>query len=206
MNSTLKAVLLGGSMLVISTMTGCASNFVKPPQEAISLGKSSGADVIKIAGAPTYPEQISKVNGETVKALSYFYNDGAKFWGLIIPWRSMLYTTYNDVVVGEEFNSTMDGESTEFPVEKVSQIVKGKSTKDEVISILGNPSGKIIFPLVNRKDQTGLVYAYKYARFAGILTSPTEYIVVIVLDAQNIVDSISYKKNGIEQPIQLSRN
>jgi hypothetical protein len=113
----------------------------------------------------------------------------------------MSYVTHNDVVVGESFNSTMEGESTQFPLEKVSMIVKGKSTKADVIELLGKPSGSYIYP-VSKKGNTGIAYLYNYARFAGILTSPNDYRVLVELDSQNVVVDISYKKDGKEQLAQ----
>jgi hypothetical protein len=201
MKSLSKLFLLAASLLIISSMTGCASNFVRPQQDAIVLGKSTIADVEKISGKSSIQPAESTSNGEKVKSTTYFYNESAKFWGLIIPWRSMSYVTHNDVVVGESFNSTMDGESTQFPLEKVSMIVRGKSTKADVIELLGKPSGTYIYP-VSKKGNTGIAYLYNYARFAGILTSPNDYRVLVELDGQNVVADISYKKDGKEQLAQ----
>jgi hypothetical protein len=102
-------------------------------------------------------------------------------------------------MVGEEFNSTMDGEKTEFDTNKSIAIQKGKSTKDEVIALLGKPSGEVIYPIVTEKNGRGLVYAYTYARFAGILTSYNNYLLVVTLDDNNIVTNVSYKKDNVEQ-------
>ena len=179
--------------------SGCASNFVRPPSESLTLGKSTSADIIKLAGKPTSQNDNFKINGEPTKVLSYYYNDGAKFWGLIIPQRTLTYTLFNDTMVGEEFNSTMDGEKTEFDTSKANTIQKGKSTRDDVISLLGKPSGEVIYPVVKEKNSRGLVYAYSYARFAGILTSYNIYLLVVIVDDKNIVTDISYKKDNVEQ-------
>ncbi len=180
-------------------VTGCASNFVRPVNGALTLGKSTSEDIVKLAGKPTFQNDKLVLNGEKVKNMTYYYNDGAKFWGLIIPQRTLTYTLLNDTMVGEEFNSTMEGEETKFDTTKAVAIQKGKSTGDDVIALLGKPSGRVVYPIVKDKESSGLVYAYSYARFAGILTSYNNYLLLVTLNAQHIVTGISYKKDDVEQ-------
>lgn len=180
-------------------VTGCASNFVRPANGALTLGKSTVGDIEKLAGKPSFQNDKLVLNGEKVKNMTYYYNDGAKFFGLIIPQRTLTYTLFNDTMVGEEFNSTMEGEETKFDTDKAVAIQKGKSTGDDVITLLGKPSGRVIYPIVKDKESSGFVYAYSYARFAGILTSYNNYLLLVTLNAQNIVTDVSYKKDGVEQ-------
>lgn len=195
----MKLIRVFAVIAALVALGGCATNFVRPPSESLTLGKSTSADIIKLAGKPTSQNDNFKINGETTKVLSYYYNDGAKFWGLIIPQRTLTYTLFNDTMVGEEFNSTMDGEKTEFDTSKANTIQKGKSTKDDVIALLGKPSGEVIYPVIKEKNSRGLVYAYSYARFAGILTSYNNYLLVVTVDDKNIVTDVSYKKDNVEQ-------
>jgi len=195
----MKLIHLIAAITTVVALSGCASNFVRPAAESLTLGKSTSADIIKLAGKPTAQNDNVKLNGETVKSLSYYYNDGAKFWGLIIPERWLSYTLFNDTMVGQEFNSTMDGENTEFDVKKITSIQKGKSTADDVIALMGKPSGEVIYPVVKEKNSRGLVYAYTYARFAGILTMHNNYLLVVTVDDKNLVTNVSYKKDNKEQ-------
>ena len=93
----------------------------------------------------------------------------------------------------------MEGEETKFDTTKAVVIQKGKSTKDDVVAMLGKPSGEVIYPVIPEKNGKGLVYAYTYARFAGILTMYNNYILVVTLDDKNIVTNVSYKKDNVEQ-------
>lgn len=195
----MKLIHLIAAITTLVALSGCASNFVRPAADSLTLGKSNSADIIKLAGKPTAQNDNVKLNGETVKSLNYYYNDGAKFWGLIIPERWLSYTLFNDTMVGQEFNSTMDGENTEFDVKKITSIQKGKSTADDVIALMGKPSGEVIYPVVKEKNSRGLVYAYTYARFAGILTMHNNYLLVVTVDDKNLVTNVSYKKDNKEQ-------
>jgi hypothetical protein len=195
----MKFIRVFALITALIALNGCAKNFVRPASESLTLGKSTSTDIINLAGKPTSQNDNFKINGEKTQVLTYFYNEGAKFWGLIIPQRMLTYTLFNDNMVGEEFNSTMDGEKTEFDESKAVAIQKGKSTKDDVIALLGKPSGEVIYPVIMEKNGRGLVYAYTYARFAGIFTSYNNYILIVTLDDKNIVTNVSYKKNNVEQ-------
>lgn len=179
--------------------SGCASNFVRPASDKLTLGKSTSADITSLVGKPTSQTDSLVMNGEKTKVLTYYYNDGAKFWGLIIPQRTLSYTLFNDTMVGQEFNSTMDGESTEFDGKKSTAIKKGVGTKADVIALLGKPSGEVIYPVIKDKNGTGLVYAYSYARFAGMLTMYNHYLLLVTFDDKNVVEDVSYKVDNVEQ-------
>lgn len=192
----MKWIRMFALIAAFAALGGCATNFVRPASESLTLGKSSSADIIKLAGKPTSRNDNATLNGEKIQVLTYYYNDGAKFWGLIIPQRTLTYTLFNDTLVGDEFNSTMDGEKTEFDTDKIGSIQKGKTTREEVIALMGKPSGEVIYPVIKDKNGTGLVYAYTYARFAGILTAYHSYLLVVTVDDKGVVTEVSYKKDN----------
>jgi hypothetical protein len=92
-----------------------------------------------------------------------------------------------------------EAEVTEFEGSKAVLLQKGRSTRVEVISLMGLPSGELIYPMV--KDITGsaLVYVYSYARFAGMFTSYNNFLLTVTLDDKNIVTDVSCKKDEVEQ-------
>lgn len=196
---TMKLIRIVAVITSLVMLSGCASNFVRPASEKLALGKSTSADITSLVGKPTAQNDNVVMNGEKTKVLTYYYNDGAKFWGLIIPQRTLSYTLYNDTMVGEEFNSTMEGEATEFDGKKAVAIKKGTSTRADVIALLGKPSGEVLYPVIKDKNGRGLVYAYSYARFAGMLTTYNNYLLVVSFDDKNIVTDVSYKVDNVEQ-------
>lgn len=193
-NATVFILCIFGS----AALTGCASNFVRPEPNAITLGKSTPDQVIKATkGNPIHQNNVS-INNEKINLVTYQFMEGAKFYGMVMPRRSLTFSFFNDVLIGEELNSTYDGEKTEFDTTKVAQIQKGQ-TQDQVIGILGKPSGKVLYPIVTDKSGYGLVYAYAYARFAPFYSPSFSYLLVVSFDSNNVVTAISYKENGKEQ-------
>lgn len=189
-------------------LNGCSSqkNFVRPSQGMIQLGKSTTADLIQAVGEPKFRRKDIPLNNEKVESLDYVYGDSPKFWGVIIHRHTLNYTSFNDVIIGEEFNSTYEEESTEFKAENIPQIKKGVSTEADVIAIMGKPSGRAIYPLVKDKDSTAIIYTYSYARFAGAFTSFNNSMLFVTLDSKGVVSDISYKKDGKEQDSTPKKN
>ncbi len=183
----------------VLAMTGCAHDFVRPAPDALKVGHSTKDEVLKVAGTPSFKNDKIEINGETIQSITYSYVKGAKFYGMIAPQRTLTYSFFNDVLIGDEFNSSFDEESTNFEAEKVFGLVKGKSTKADVIAALGKPAGDVRYPIIKDKNGKGIVYEYTVSRHGGIIMITTQLVVVITLDANNVVTDISYKKNGTEQ-------
>lgn len=186
---------------LLIAVSGCASapSFVKPAPDKLGLGKSTGAEVLQTLKTQPATQSDVSINGEKVKVLNYFYGENPKFWGLLISRRYQSYTLYNDILVGDEFTSTFEGESTEFDTDKIASIEKGKTTRAEVVALMGKPSGEVSYPIVIDKKWRGLVYSYIWSRFAGILTTSTSHLLVVSIDENNIVSNVSFKKDGVEQ-------
>lgn len=193
--------LLRTAALVASVvlLSACAHDYVRPAQDTLRLGKATQDDVIKLVGKPNATNDNIQLNGEKVKSITYFFMKGAAFYGMIMPQRTLVYSFMNDVMVGEEFNSSFDEEKTEFQSEKVGTLVKGKSTKADVIALLGKPSGEVMYPLVKDKKGRGLVYAYTVSRLAPFVAPTTRYRAFITLDENNVVTSVSMIEDGEEK-------
>lgn len=183
-------------VVALLSITGCTHTFVRPAKDTLSLGKSTHADVIKLVGTPGMPEGKVTINGETVQTVTYAYYEGAKFYGLIAPQRTLSYTFFNDVMVGNEFNSSFEEDTTRFDTDKVTAVIKGKSTRSDVIAALGVPSGEVLYPLVKDKNCRGMVYAYSIRRQGWINYNN---LVIITLDDKDVVTDVSFKRNGDEQ-------
>ncbi len=118
---------------------------------------------------------------------------------MLIERRFGTYSFYNDTLVGIQFTSSYASESTKFDTDKIASIQKGKTTRAEVIALLGNPSGEVIYPVIADKKGRGLVYSYNWGRFAGIFTAFTSNLLVVSVDENNVVTNVSFKQNGVEQ-------
>ena len=185
---------------MLIAISGCASapSFVKPAPDRLELGKSTRAEVLQTLKTQPASSDVT-LNKEKVQVLNYYYGENPKFWGLLISRRFQTYALFNDILVGDEYSSTFDGESTDFNTDKISSIQKGKTTRVEVVALMGKPSGEVLYPIVLDKKWRGLVYSYTWSRFAGILTTSSSNLLLVSIDENNIVSNISFKKNGEEQ-------
>lgn len=185
----------------VVALTACASGpkFTKPDAEKLVLGHSTRADVVQSQAAKPVSETDGMVNGEKVHDVNYFSAENPKFWGMLIERRFGTYSFYNDTLVGIQFTSSYASESTKFDTDKIASIQKGKTTRAEVVALLGDPSGEVIYPVIADTKGRGLVYSYNWGRFAGIFTSFTSNLLVVSVDENNVVTNVSFKQNGVEQ-------
>lgn len=191
-------LLITGTFLLSSCAIG--TNFTRPQPGALSVGHSHYSDVVNLLGNPRFPPREEIINGEKIQTTDYAFYKTAKFVGLVSPSRFMHLTFHNDMLVGEEYTSSFEEDSTKFNVDRVFSLVNRKSTKEDVISALGKPSGEIIYPLVKDKSGIGLVYWYSEFRPEYIVASGKTYRLIVFLDANNVVTDISYKEDyGKEQ-------
>lgn len=186
-------VLLVLSML--ASMTGCATDFTRPAPGKVILGVSHKDEVIKTVGVPPWQDKTIVVNQERVNTIIYFLTQSGGITGTIIPEHSLTYSFFRDVLVGEEYNSTRDGESTEFDRSKVGDIKIGMS-KDQIIQLMGKPSGNLLYPLIADKAGSALVYHYNYTRAFPLYSPSWSYALVVTLNDANIVTNISFKEDG----------
>ena len=188
------------TLACVFLLAACAQNkdFVRPSSDALSLGKSTYSDVVNVLGESGFRMQTGTINGEPIQSIDYGYEEAAKFVGLNAPQRVLHLTFFKNVLIGEEFNSSFDQDSTKFDVDKVFRLVNGKSTKADVVDALGKPSGEILYPLVKDKKGSGLVYWYTENRPAFVYITHISRLIVF-LDGQDIVKEISYRENDREK-------
>lgn len=185
------------TVLVLSALTltlgACASqrnDIDESNVSAIKLGVSSLNDVKShVSGGRMYENDIT-INGQPVHYLSYFHSKGAAFYGVEGKMRYLSYLFYNDKLVGIEKSSRFDEDSTDFDVDKAKTIKNGM-TRQQVVGILGNPSGEFIYPIAKNPGDTGIAYyniAVRPVPFAGSLQ--TDHEARISLNNNNEVDDV----------------
>jgi hypothetical protein len=67
-------------------------------------------------------------------------------------------------LVAEEFVSSFPNDAIDFDEPKVSSIVKCKTTKAEVLTLLGKANGSDIYPFIKTQGETALLYSYGHAK------------------------------------------
>jgi hypothetical protein len=181
-------------------LAGCAGvNFKRPDPASLKMGKTTTAEVIAVMGPPARTSETTK-NTHLMKNFSYSYAESAITAARtdVITARGITLSMFNDVLVGQQFRSTFKEDTTDFDETKIAQIIKGKTTRNEVIALLGNPSGEAIFPIIKTPGEVAIRYSYLQARrplFVGGLIIYSKDLAVS-LDSYNVVSDIELTVSG----------
>jgi hypothetical protein len=145
-------------LAALSLASCVGSNFVRPDDSTFKLGTTTYAEVIARMGSPTKTSEfIVPTTGKRVKEVRYGY---ATFEA--VRMRIQLYYFYNDVLVGREFTSNFPEDSSDWNERKVDNLVRGKTTRAEVIRMLGRPSGARIWPATANTSGEAITYYHVY--------------------------------------------
>jgi hypothetical protein len=170
----------------------------------LSLGNSRYGDVVSLFGKPTFHDDNVTINHERVRTVDYYTYRFPRTVQDNSPHRYLHCTFFNDVLVGEEYNSSYQEDSTWFDADKAHTLLIGTSTRADVVAALGPPSGEILYPLARDKTGRGLVfwYTHYYMRpgmpHVGYAAEPSR--LVVFLSDKNVVTDMSYRgPDGKEQ-------
>jgi hypothetical protein len=180
-------------------LAACAGGFVRPDEGALKLGETTPGQVLERLGPPTVRESIVR-NGQPVTLLAYLYTTEAeKNHGDagVIASRNLYLFFHNDRLVGHEFRSTIARDHTDFDARKARAIVKGTTTREEVTSLLGRPSGSLAFPMIAASLGEAIVYGYSQERRVPF-GKPIAYSksLVITFDQRGAVSGTFYDTSG----------
>jgi hypothetical protein len=182
---------------------GCAGrDFVRPSSDSLQLGKTTYTEIVARFGSP-YREGTMLKNEQTVKTISYAYatklGEPAAASG-VTPARATGFYFVDLVLVGHEFTSSFEKDHTNFDETKVTQIKRGETTQAQVIALMGQPTGSYMFPLVQRKDERGLVYLYVQTRIEEIpfARKIRQYrkVLVVSVGENGVVSDVTFNASG----------
>lgn len=186
-------------LLASAILAGCAgTNFKRPEADALRVGQSTAADVARVMGQQ--PQQVGEAlqNEQKVKTLRYVYAEGAgegRYPG-VVPARAMVFATHNDTLVSQEFVSSFKTDATDFDEAKVSAIVKGKSTRADVVALLGRPNGEAVYPMIKEKGQKAVVYSYGQAKGTVFNMKFHNKTLVVSFNGSDVVSDVQFTSTG----------
>ena len=187
------------SVSVAALFSGCAgTDFQRPDPSSFHLGKSTTSDLIGVMGPASRTGKVLK-NGLAISQLTYVYATkiGADpLYPGVTPARVMVFSTFNDTLVGEQFISSFKVDATDYDDTKIGAIIKGKTTRAEVVSALGPPSGEAIYPAVNGKGGAAIIYAYSQVKGGAFNLKFYSKVLTVSLNASDVVSDIDYVENG----------
>jgi hypothetical protein len=159
-NNMKSAFRLLSTLICCFLLAACAGrNFVKPDPDSLKNGQTTYAEIIDRFGPPLR-ESTTQKNEKTIKTISYAYASfGMKaHTATTTAVRAVGFHFYNEVLVGYEFLSAVEEDNSDFDETLVPQITRGKTTRAEVIRLMGRPVGRQIAPLVKDDAREALLY------------------------------------------------
>lgn len=191
-------IKLLATLVTAAALVGCAgTNFKRPDPGALEVGKSTAAQVAQVMGAPQQTGESLR-NGEKLKMHRYAYAEGTgtgKYPG-VVPARAMVFLTHNDLLVAEEFVSSFPNDATDFDDSKVSAIVKGKTSRNEVQALLGKPNGRGVYPFIKTRGESADIYSYSHAKGSVFNMKFYAKTLIVSYDARGIVSEVEFTSNG----------
>ncbi|CAG4906175.1 outer membrane protein assembly factor BamE [Paraburkholderia gardini] len=192
------AIFLGA--VLVGVLSGCAgTNFVRPNDADLQNGKTTLAEVRVKYGDPFRESNVTR-NDEDVKLLSYAYasTGGTPLDTGAIPARSLELAFWKDALVSNVFNSSFKDDASAFDASKRTAIVKGKTTRAQVIELLGRPAGYAIYPVIKDKNGQALVYSYHTTSGSAFSLKFSRRDLIVTVDPNGLVTDVSYESSGMQ--------
>jgi len=177
---------------VILTACVAGTNFVRPAEDKLVMGKSDKKQIITMMGEPTgRGEKV--MNGATIDIINYAYASvGAEaVYDGVTAARSMGFMFYKDKLVGKEFTSSFKTDNTAFDIGKAKSVKKGMK-ESEVITLLGKPGGEYRYPVMEDKNGRSMVYLFTQTK--GF--SSQSIMLKVGLDTKGNVATSEFTKVG----------
>ena len=149
-------------LLFVLLVSCVGRNFERPLPHSFKPGVTTEQDILQTYGNPR-KRSTWHYNGATLSRFDYVYlAPGEPHMPQVNPGRALAFDFHDNVLVGYAYESNYKNDNTDFDESKVADIQKGKTKCNVVPDILGPPSGEYIYPLMNSKDVTGLLYSYSH--------------------------------------------
>jgi outer membrane protein assembly factor BamE (lipoprotein component of BamABCDE complex) len=188
---------IGALSLLAACVTTSGKKF--DPQQAARFvsGQTTKGQVLAVLGQPSNSKTYTlkkDMGGKdldqpaVMTSIGYHYTD-RQVKGQpdgTIGARSASYAFSADKLISWFVFSTFPEDATDFDEELVSKIVKGKTTKQQVIDILGRPAGYGVYPF--GKQAQGSVMHYGVFMFRPGVRGGTMKTLSVFLDARDVVN------------------
>jgi hypothetical protein len=179
-------------------LAGCAgTDFVRPDPESFRNGQTSYAQVVTRMGKP-WREGTELKNEKSIKNIVYAYASvgGKPLREGVTPARAAGFYFHNDTLVGHEFISSWAEDHSNFDENRIKDIVKGKTTRAEVLQLMGKPAGNYIHPMI--KAQTGDAAVYAFSETSGSAFNLKFYrkVLVVSFDTAGVVSDVDFSSSG----------
>ena len=171
----------------------------RPAYSVFSSSTVTEGEILAQYGQPVSRGQLLK-HDQLIHGLHYFRLSGD--WSTRVRFKKHCWFYFaGQKYLGYSFVTGWPEEQVGFDEEKVSQVIKGKTTRDEVIAMFGPPDGMLRYPAM--PDQTAaegdsmVDYGYRlYSPNGGWVESKG---LRIVIDPAGVVKDVVFEANKKNQ-------
>lgn len=189
------------SILFVSFFTACTlgPKFVAPESDSFEFGETTYEEILAKFGKPNSQELVRK-NKHLIKIVYYSCQTGSianAGWKEDIMAQRFLKLSFKDnKLIGHTVSSSYKDDATNFDVNKIDDIEKGETTRNQVIKLMGPRYGELMYPLTDEQDERAILYYYR--EHSGSVTSGWEIyqrLLIVTYNANNsIVTNVDFSE------------
>lgn len=205
------------TLILATAVTGCAITQGRAYDQKnlmlIDVGHSSKVHVLSLLGQPQTEETLTykkDANGEELAqpliAQVLRYNYGSPSIQGAVPgmspnrWASVIMT--DGAVVAYFSSSTFIDDFSDFDLGKVNQLERGKTRYQEVLKLLGRPSGRGVYPYA--RNPAGFAYFYSVDLKNTPPGNNTLKRLRVFFDDQGVVEDFTVSSRTEPIPVPLA--
>ena len=190
--STLRRVLLLTTGLILFG-SGCMTagkDFVRPDSRAVTIDRSTRAEILQRYGEPYSTGEITKHN-YLLTTLHYYYAE-ARYGGVVYKKHCWFYFV-GETLIGYSFVTGLPDQQISLDSSKVPFVVKGKTTKRDVLAIFGEPTGRFTYPAIRDEGTVAgdSMVVYEVHRWSSA-KSYEHKVLEVVFDVRGVVKDLFF--------------
>ena len=154
------------AVAIVATACAAGTGLIKRPDASFELGKTTEPEIRERYGSPRpglnrRGERTFISHGRTIKVLHYVYSEFTPFVEKV-PSRVLICYFSEGTLIGFDYSSSFSDDKTDFDESLVGGIRPDETTQADVVALLGQPTGRFIYPasVVKTPDQQAYVYSY----------------------------------------------
>lgn len=177
---------------VVALVSACATAriYTHPWTRGLELGATTEGEIRERFGEPKATQNIRAHDGRSVSILQY---SEVQLLPEVAHARAVLYSFHDGRLVGYAYSSSFGADNTDFDDSVADRLVKGQTSEELVLKLLGRPTGRSIYPLVKDPSLRAVIYNYARTDRSGRSLSQHTKTLVVTFDRRGVVVDVSLR-------------
>lgn len=169
-------------------------DFARPDYPTYSKERLTESDITARYGQP-YSRSKFTNHGVTIGTLDYVYV--VREWnGEQVLQRKKTCSFYfsDGNYLGYEFDSGFDDEQVPVEERKLSQLVKGQTSKENALAMFGAPTSVLRYPATpkGKSTESESMVSYEFHRYSGKDAPDSYQLLMLTFDADNVLKRVDF--------------